>query len=92
MAMGTTGYQGDLYTLQFTPTPHLNLKASGSHLAFSWTVPSTKFVVQQNADLSTTNWVTLTNVPVLNLTNLQHEVVMSPVGGSGYYRLVTPGP
>jgi len=29
-------------------------------------------------------------VPVLNLTNLQHEVIMSPVGGSGYYRLVTP--
>jgi len=90
IAMGTTGNQGDLYTLQFTPTPHLNLKTSSSNLAFSWTVPSTKFVVQQNSDLSTTNWVTLTNVPVLNLTNLQHEVIMSPVGGSGYYRLVTP--
>ena len=90
MAMGTTGNHGDLYTLQFTPTPHLNLKPSGSNLMFPWAVPSTKFVVQQNSDLSTTNWVTLTNVPVLNLTNLQHEIIMSPAGGSGYYRLATP--
>jgi len=88
--MGTTAFQGDLYTLQFTPTPQLNLTTSGNNLAFSWLVPSTKFVVQQNLDLTTTNWVTLTNVPVLNLINLQHEVIMSQAGGSGYYRLATP--
>jgi hypothetical protein len=41
-------------------------------------------------DLTTTNWITLTNVPVLNLSNLQHEVILSPTGSSGYYRLVTP--
>ena len=89
-AMGSTGLQGDLYTLQLTPTPQLNLKVSSGNLAFSWPVPSTKFVVQQNLDMTTTNWVTLTNVPVLNLTNLQHEAIVSPAGSSVYYRLATP--
>ena len=88
--MGTTGNQGDLYTLQYTPSPQLNLTTSGNNLALSWLVPSTNFVIQQNLDLTTTNWVTLTNAPVLNLTNLQDEVILSPTGSSGYYRLATP--
>jgi len=43
--------------------------------------------LQQSADLS--NWTDLTNSPVLNLTNLQEEVVLSPINGSGFFRLKT---
>ena len=89
-AMSSTGVQGDLYTLQFTPNPRLNFSTSGNRLALSWLAPSTAFVLQQNLDLAATNWVTLTNAPVLNFTNLQDGVILSPAGSSGYFRLATP--
>jgi hypothetical protein len=53
-------------------------------------VPSTDFGLQENLDLATTNWLDLTNTPVLNLTNLHNEVILSPTGSSGFYRLMTP--
>jgi len=47
-------------------------------------------VLQQNLDLTTTNWTDVTNPPALNLTSLQDEVVLSPTNSSGFYRLKTP--
>jgi hypothetical protein len=44
--------------------------------------------LQQNLDLTTTNWVTLINTPALNLTNLHDEVTLSPTNRSGFYRLI----
>ena len=87
--MGSTSNQGDLYVMQFTPAPQLNLAISGKNLALSWLVSSTKRVLQRNVDLTSTNWLTLTNTPVLNSTNLRQEVILSPAGSSGYYRLTT---
>jgi hypothetical protein len=46
-------------------------------------------VLQQNLDLTTTDWVTLTNTPMLNFTNLDDEVTLSPTNSSGFYRLVS---
>jgi hypothetical protein len=86
MTMGANS----LYTLQYSSAPQLKFRVSNGYFALSWPVPSTKYAVQQNLDLTTTNWVMLTNVPVLNLSNLQHEVIMSPVGSGGFYRLATP--
>ena len=84
---------GGIYTAQSTSpstsTPQLNLTPSGSNLAFSWLVPSMNFVLQQNLDLTTTNWVTLTNTPTLNCTNLQDELTLSPTNGSGFFRLMS---
>jgi len=36
------------------------------------------------------SWSDVTNSPVLNLTNLQNELVLSPNSSSGFYRLKTP--
>jgi hypothetical protein len=88
--VAAVGYGGGLYTLQTTPAPQLNLAPSGHILTVSWIIPSTNFVLQQNLDLTTTNWTDVTNPPVLNLTNLQNEVILSPTGSSGFYRLKTP--
>jgi len=55
-----------------------------------WIVPSTNFVLQQNLDLTTTNWTDVTNPPALNLTNLQNEVILTPTNNSAFYRLKTP--
>jgi hypothetical protein len=74
---------------QTTPSPQLNLQPTNGKLAFSWIVPSTNFVLQQNLDLTTTNWVTLTNALTLNLTNLHNETTLSPSSGGGFFRLAT---
>ena len=72
---------------QIAPSPQLNLGATNGSLTFSWTVPSTNFVLQQNLDLTTTNWVTLTNKPSLNYTNLNNELTLPTSNSSGFYRL-----
>jgi hypothetical protein len=77
-----------IYTSQTTPAPQLNLAPSGSYLTVFWIVPSTNFVLQQSADL--TSWTDAANPPILNLTNLQNEVTLSPSNRSGFYRLKTP--
>jgi hypothetical protein len=88
-AAGLFAVGGDrIYTLDFTPSPYLNITSTNGALAFSWIIPSTNFVLQQSSDLST--WTDLTNTPVLNLTNLQNELVLSPTSSSGFYRLKTP--
>jgi photosystem II stability/assembly factor-like uncharacterized protein len=79
---------GGIYASQSTPTAQLTLVPSGSNLNVSWIIPSTNFVLQQSSDLA--SWTDVTNPPVLNLTNLQNEVILSPTGSSGFYRLKTP--
>jgi photosystem II stability/assembly factor-like uncharacterized protein len=81
---------GGIYRLQTTPSPRMNLILLSTNLAFLWTVPSANFVLQQNVDLNTSNWMTLTDTPALNLTNLQNQVMLSPTNSSGFYRLATP--
>ena len=83
------GY-GGIWTSQTMPTPQLNIAPTNGNFTLSWTLPSTNFVLQQNLDLTTTNWVTLTNTTTLNLTNLQNEVVLSLSNSSGFYHLATP--
>lgn len=79
---------GGIWTSQSVPAPELNLTPFNADLALSWIVPSTNFVLQQTSDLTTTNWVTLTNTPTLNLSNLNDEVALSPSNGSGFFRLI----
>jgi hypothetical protein len=79
-----------IYHLQITPTPKLNLAAASNNCALFWIKPSTNFVLQQNLDLATTNWMTVTDTPTLNLSNLQNQVIFTPKNGSGFYRLSTP--
>src|SRR6266850_221513 len=89
VATPQSGYGGGIYVSQTTPKPQLTLNVS-SHLVLSWMVPSTNFVLQQSSDLTASNWVTLSNTPVLNPTNLQYEVFLPLAGGNRFYRLATP--
>ena len=83
------GNPGGIYILQRTPAPKLAINASSGNLAFSWTVPSTNFVLQKSPNLTGGNWVTLTNLPALNFSNLQNEVTIPATNGAGYFRLIT---
>jgi hypothetical protein len=79
---------GRVWILQTVPNPVLSLVPSGNNLALSWIIPSANFALQQNLDLTTTNWVMLTNTPTLNLTNLNNELTLSPSNSSGFFRLM----
>jgi hypothetical protein len=89
--MGQPGRLGGLiYTWYSPPTPRLTLAPSDDGLVLSWLIPSTNFMLQQNSDLSTSNWMTVTNSPAFNLTNLQDQVILPPSASNSFYRLATP--
>jgi hypothetical protein len=85
---------GPIYVLQFplaapslaTP-PRLSISSSGGSLKVSWFVPSTSFSLQQNSDLTTTNWTDVPMVPAIDFTNLNYQVTVSPTNGQSFYRL-----
>jgi photosystem II stability/assembly factor-like uncharacterized protein len=79
---------GTIYTSEITLSPQMNITAANGNLTVSWVVPATNFVLQQSSNL--TSWADMTNRPVLNLTNLQDEVTLSPQANSVFYRLETP--
>jgi len=57
--------------------------------ALSWLAPSNTFRLQQNPDVTTMNWVSVTNA--VSVTNSQHQVIVgSPADGKRFYRLVNP--
>jgi len=62
---------------------------TGDKLVLAWapSAVATNFVLQQNADLTTTNWVTLTQRPVL--VGPQFQVEMPKPAGTMFYRLVS---
>lgn len=78
---------GGIYTWQTTPHPVLNVTPSGTNLVLCWIVPSQPFVLQENADLTTTNWTDVATAPVLNLTNLQNQVTLPLPAANRFYRL-----
>ena len=70
------------------PTAALNIALSGTNVLVSWPSPPGSFGLQQNSDLTTTNWTTITNVPVV--TNGQNQVILPPGSGNQFYRLEYP--
>lgn len=78
---------GGIWTAKTLSSPTLHIQMSGG-LKFSWAIPSTNFVLQQSADLA--SWSDVTDVPVLNLTNLQNQVTLPLSGANSFYRLKTP--
>jgi hypothetical protein len=69
------------------PSPLLSNAQSGANPFLSWLVPSTGFLLQQSADLSSGSWVNVTNQPTFNFTNLHNEVTLSFSPGNAFYRL-----
>jgi len=83
---------GGIYTWQTTPTPTLNINRTGEDLQISWLIPSMSFALQENADLGSTNWTEVASAPILNLTNLQNQVTLSPPSHPTFYRLSSGAP
>ena len=78
---------GGIYTWQTTSSPKLNITPSVTGVRISWIVPSMPFVLQETADLNTPDWTAVPMTPILNLTNLHHEVTVPWSGTNRFYRL-----
>jgi hypothetical protein len=74
---------GDIYKMQSGPA--LNLQAAGGPGKLTWPWPSAGFALEHNGDLSTTNWLTLTNLPTL--TNWQFQLPFSLKQQRDFFRL-----
>jgi hypothetical protein len=69
--------------------PPLSLSLSSPNLlVFQWPFTNSPYRLQANASLATSNWVTLTNVPLNVGTNSQ--IVLSARASQQFYRLALP--
>jgi hypothetical protein len=78
---------GGIWIRRTPPALVLNVTRSNSNLALSWIIPSANFVLQRNTGLITTGWSDVTNTPLLNLSNLTHQVSLPLTPGPTFYRL-----
>jgi hypothetical protein len=78
------GFWSDLEPVPGAPDLTIERVSPSSVLVF-WPAPSDGFVLQQNTNLTTTNWVAVTNPPVV--VNGEKQVTVSPLVGNRYYRL-----
>ena len=67
------------------PPAALSITNSGGNLVLSWPSPPGGFVLQQNSDLATTNWLTATNLSTF--ANFQNQVILAPTNANQFYRL-----
>jgi len=70
------------------PPSALDITLSGGNLVVSWPSPPGGFTLLENSDLTTTDWVTMTNTPVF--TNGQNQVSLLPTDASEFYLLEYP--
>lgn len=78
---------GGTYIWQTTPAPVLCITPADGSFVISWIVPSIPFVLQENSDLATPNWTDVITTPILNFTNLHHEVSVPLSSSNRFYRL-----
>jgi hypothetical protein len=81
---------GGIYSSFSIASPTLNASPRSTNIIISWTIPSTNFFLEQNSDLTTTNWSLVTNTQVLNFINLQNQVMLPLSAGNVFFRLKTP--
>jgi hypothetical protein len=85
---------GHIHTLHLSPvafSPLLGIRSEGTNTVVSWLVPSMKFTLQQNTDVTSSNWINVTVAPVLNTTDLHNEVTVPSTLGNAYFRLSSTG-
>jgi hypothetical protein len=69
---------GRIFTSQTKLPPRLTIASAQDTLNLSWIIPSQDFGLQQKADLAGTNWTDADLAPVVNFSNLHHEVIINP--------------
>lgn len=94
--LGFTGADGGSSSLQtishfsFLSFPEASIGANGTNLLVAWPGGTPGYTLQQNSNLTTTNWVDVTNSPVL--TNGLNVLATPDNGSNSFYRLRLPVP
>jgi DNA-binding beta-propeller fold protein YncE len=69
------------------PIPTLSISMSGPNsVLLAWPSASSGFLLQQSSSLAAGSWTTLTNIP--SLSGSQFQIVLTPLTGSQFFRLV----
>ena len=75
--------------LAFVQEPSLSIASTGADQAtISWSTFAQDFVLQQNSDLGSTNWVNVTNTPTV--ANNQQQVILTTSDANSFFRLAHP--
>ena len=89
--VGFTGSDGGSTSQQmfsnfsFVSIPPMTIQFNGNSVFVSWPGAAPGFTLQQNADLTTGNWINVTSAPLL--TNGLNQVTV-PATSNTYYRLI----
>jgi hypothetical protein len=70
------------------PPATLAAALSGTNFILSWPSPPGSFVLQKNSDLTTTNWLTVTNAATF--INFQNQAILPSANDNQFYRLNYP--
>jgi hypothetical protein len=88
-SFGVYDYAGiSIYVGISAQSSQLGISRAQDYLMLSWPVPSNDVSLQRSLDVGSAQWETVTNAPVLNLSNLRNEVVLPAAGECGFYRLL----
>ena len=68
--------------------PCLDIGLDTNTINMVWPFPSSGYMLQQNSDLGTTNWVNETNAA--NFVGGQNQVLILPSAGNDFFRLFHP--
>jgi hypothetical protein len=75
-----------LYAVATPGAPLLTIQVSPTNgVVLAWPVSSTGWTLQQNSDLVSGPWITLTNT--VNTVSGQNQVILPPPSGNRFYRL-----
>ena len=83
------GFWGIIGAIQSPGSPLLRvLRTSTNTVVVAWPAPSTGFSLQQNTNLNTTIWASVTNT--VNMVGSENQVIVAPPVGNRFYRLKNP--
>jgi len=83
------GFWGIIAAIQTPGAPSLRVVLTTTNtVVVSWPNPSTGFNLQQNLDLGTPAWASVTNTPAVVGNELQ--VIVAPPPGNRFFRLKSP--
>ncbi len=75
-----------VFNVSVPASPLLGIQLTSTNaVVISWPASSTGFSLQQSSNLNPTNWVKVTNTPVV--TNGLNQVMVPPLTGRQFYRL-----
>jgi len=85
--VGVSNIFNDLGGRIYVSPPEVLLSSAlwGQKIVLSWPTNATGFGLEQNSDVATTNWMSVTNAPTI--TNGQRQVSVSPTNNNLFFRL-----